>query len=131
MEARPRLLVVVALLAATVSAAGAASFNAKNYGAKGNGVNDDTKVRACVRISWRFLSSSSLRAPALTGFMPRPAVVFVQPLMSAWKAACGSAGAVTLVVPPGTYYIGPVQFHGPCKASTLTFQLQASGSRSQ
>ena len=50
----------------------------------------------------------------------------LQPLMAAWKAACGSAGAVTMVVTPGTYYIGPVQFHGPCKASTLTFQLQAS-----
>jgi galacturan 1,4-alpha-galacturonidase len=48
--------------------------------------------------------------------------------MAAWKAACGSAGAATMVVPPGTYYIGPVQFHGPCKASTLTFQLQASHS---
>ncbi|CAO2201349.1 unnamed protein product [Urochloa humidicola] len=47
-----------------------------------------------------------------------------KPLMSAWKAACAAAGAVTLVVPAGTYYIGPVQFHGPCKASTLTFQLQ-------
>ncbi|CAO2179592.1 unnamed protein product [Urochloa humidicola] len=47
-----------------------------------------------------------------------------KPMMSAWKAACAAAGAVTLVVPAGTYYIGPVQFHGPCKASTLTFQLQ-------
>jgi hypothetical protein len=50
----------------------------------------------------------------------------MQPLMAAWKAACGSAGAVTMLLSPGTYYIGPVQFHGPCNASTLTFQLQAS-----
>jgi len=50
----------------------------------------------------------------------------MQPLMTAWKAACGSAGAVTMLLSPGTYYIGPVQFHGPCNASTLTFQLQAS-----
>ncbi|CAL4958923.1 unnamed protein product [Urochloa decumbens] len=49
-----------------------------------------------------------------------------KPLMSAWKAACAAAGAVTLVVPAGTYYIGPVQFHGPCKASTLTFQMQGT-----
>ena len=50
-----------------------------------------------------------------------------QPLMAAWKAACAAAGAVTLVLPPGTYYIGPVQFHGPCyKATTITFLLQAS-----
>ena len=48
----------------------------------------------------------------------------MQPLMTAW----GTAGAVTMVLllSPGTYYIGPVQFHGPCNASTLTFQLQAS-----
>jgi hypothetical protein len=52
----------------------------------------------------------------------------LQPLMTAWKAACGTVGAVTMVVPAGTYYLGPVQFHGPCKASTLTFQLQASRS---
>ncbi|CAO1943013.1 unnamed protein product [Urochloa humidicola] len=49
-----------------------------------------------------------------------------KPLMSAWKATCAAAGAVTLVAPAGTYYIGPVQFHGPCKASTLTFQLQGT-----
>lgn len=66
-------------------------INVKNYGAHGNGVNDDTKL-----------------------------------LMAAWKAACGSAGAVTMVVTPRTYYIGPVQFHDPCKASTLTFQLQGT-----
>ncbi|TVU06619.1 hypothetical protein EJB05_49843, partial [Eragrostis curvula] len=95
MEARPRLLVAVALLAAaaaaTVAEAGATSFNAKNYGAKGDGVTDDTKA-----------------------------------LVTAWKAACAAAGAVTLVVPAGTYHTGPLQFHGPCKASTLTFQLVAS-----
>ncbi|CAO2210654.1 unnamed protein product [Urochloa humidicola] len=89
MEAR-LALVVVALLA-SASAAAATVLNVKNYGAKGNGVVDDTK-----------------------------------PLMSAWKAACAAAGAVTLVVPAGTYYIGPVQFHGPCKASALTFQLQGT-----
>jgi hypothetical protein len=46
--------------------------------------------------------------------------------MAAWKVACGAAGTVTLTIPPGTYYIGPTQFHGPCKASALTFMLQAS-----
>ncbi|CAL4998046.1 unnamed protein product [Urochloa decumbens] len=89
MEAR--LALVVFALLASASAAAANVVNVKNYGAKGNGVVDDTK-----------------------------------PLMSAWKAACAAAGAVTLVVPAGTYYIGPVQFHGPCKASTLTFQLQGT-----
>ncbi|CAL5007067.1 unnamed protein product [Urochloa decumbens] len=89
MEARLALVVFALLASASVAAANV--MNVKNYGAKGNGVVDDTK-----------------------------------PLMSAWKAACAAAGAVTLVVPTGTYYIGPVQFHGPCKASTLTFQLQGT-----
>ncbi|EEC83382.1 hypothetical protein OsI_28797 [Oryza sativa Indica Group] len=35
-------------------------------------------------------------------------------LMTAWKAACAATGAVTLVLPPGTYYIGP----GTLKAAT-------------
>ncbi|XP_006659306.1 exopolygalacturonase-like [Oryza brachyantha] len=110
MEARQRLLLVVVVVAALCASAAAGggggnassssttgyhgnpTFNAKNYGAKGNGVNDDTK-----------------------------------PLMSAWKAACSAAGAVTLVLPPGTYYIGPVQFHGPCsKASSMTFLMQGT-----
>ncbi|CAO2201350.1 unnamed protein product [Urochloa humidicola] len=60
------------------------------------------------------------------GSMGNGVVDDTKPLMSAWKAACAAAGAVTLVVPAGTYYIGPVQFHGPCKASTLTFQLQGT-----
>ncbi|KAM0915496.1 hypothetical protein ACQ4PT_010811 [Festuca glaucescens] len=110
MEVRPRLLVVVVALlyvASLVAAAenvtvgqllpsssyhgGVATYNAKNYGAKGNGANDDTKA-----------------------------------LMAAWKVACEASGTVTLMIPPGTYYIGPTQFHGPCKASALTFLLQGT-----
>jgi hypothetical protein len=47
MEARPRLLLVaaVAVFVSVSAAAGAAVvINVKNYGAHGNGVNDDTKV---------------------------------------------------------------------------------------
>ncbi|CAM0877400.1 unnamed protein product [Alopecurus aequalis] len=109
MEARPRLLVVIIVLhfASLVAAAenvtvgqllstssyhgGAATYNAKNYGAKGDGRTDDTKA-----------------------------------LMAAWKVACGAPGTVTFMIPPGTYYIGPTQFHGPCKASSLTFLLQGT-----
>ncbi|KAM0911426.1 hypothetical protein ACQ4PT_013500 [Festuca glaucescens] len=95
MEARSRLLVVfLALCVVSVVAAaenvtvgqlssyhgGGATYNAKSYGAKGDGANDDTKV-----------------------------------LMAAWKVACGAAGTVTLMIPPGTYYIGPTQFHGPAR----------------
>ena len=51
--------------------------------------------------------------------------------MTARKAACGSAGALgddgAVSGDVLVYYIGSVQFQrGPCNASTLTFQLQAS-----
>uniref|UniRef100_A0A0D3GZ04 Exopolygalacturonase n=2 Tax=Oryza TaxID=4527 RepID=A0A0D3GZ04_9ORYZ len=137
MEARLRLLVIVVVVAghcaAVASAAGNSSvvgyhgdptFNVRNYGAKGNGQTDDSKVAeeqsidqasSLVELSPSFLANCE---------------VFVrdmQALMTAWKAACAATGAVTLVLPPGTYYIGPVQFHGPCsKATTMTFLMQAS-----
>ena len=46
MEARPRLLLVVVAIFVSISAGGAAVINVKNYGAHGNGVNDDSKVGA-------------------------------------------------------------------------------------
>lgn len=57
MEARPRLLLVaaVAVFVSLSAAAGAAVvINVKNYGAHGNGVNDDTKVGP----GWGLLISS-------------------------------------------------------------------------
>ena len=137
MEARLRLLVVVVVVAghcaAVASAAGNSSvvgyhgdptFNVRNYGAKGNGQTDDSKVAEEQSID----QASSL--DELSPSFLANCEVFVrdmQALMTAWKAACAATGAVTLVLPPGTYYIGPVQFHGPCsKATTMTFLMQAS-----
>lgn len=57
MEAR-LALIVVALLASASAGAGNV-VNVKNYGAKGNGVNDDTKVGAAP------FSSSSLLSVVL------------------------------------------------------------------
>ncbi|KAL5698709.1 galacturonan 1,4-alpha-galacturonidase [Ranunculus cassubicifolius] len=43
----------------------------------------------------------------------------------AWKAVCGSSGATTLLIPKGTYLIGPISFFGPCEnVDSLTFYLQ-------
>jgi hypothetical protein len=50
MEARPRLLLVVVAIFVSISAVAAAVINVKNYGAHGNGVNDDTKV-----LSWSWI----------------------------------------------------------------------------
>ncbi|SPT20046.1 unnamed protein product [Triticum aestivum] len=91
LEAMAKNVTVAQLLPMSSYHGGLATYNAKNFGAEGNGTNDDTKA-----------------------------------LMAAWKAACGASGTVTLLIPPGTYYIGPTKFHGPCKASAITFLLQGT-----
>ncbi|KAG2713816.1 hypothetical protein I3760_04G193500 [Carya illinoinensis] len=37
------------------------------------------------------------------------------PLTNAWKDACATPGQSKVVVPAGTYRLGPVQLNGPCK----------------
>ncbi|KAF9622494.1 hypothetical protein IFM89_031898 [Coptis chinensis] len=32
----------------------------------------------------------------------------------AWQAACGASGSPKLLIPPGTYLVGPIEFTGPC-----------------
>ncbi|KAG0499141.1 hypothetical protein HPP92_003832 [Vanilla planifolia] len=46
--------------------------------------------------------------------------------MEAWKAACGSSGAVKLVIPRGTYLVGPLLFNGPCK-DVLSLRIELQG----
>ncbi|KAG2684393.1 hypothetical protein I3760_10G075100 [Carya illinoinensis] len=38
------------------------------------------------------------------------------PLTNAWKDACATQGGSKVVVPAGTYRLGPVQLNGPCKS---------------
>ncbi|XP_078441270.1 pectin lyase-like superfamily protein [Wolffia australiana] len=48
-----------------------------------------------------------------------------QAFMAAWKAACSASGNVRLVVPKGTYLVGPLNFKGPCrKAYSVTVQVK-------
>ncbi|KAF5177821.1 Exopolygalacturonase [Thalictrum thalictroides] len=43
----------------------------------------------------------------------------------AWEAACGSKGDANLVIPRGTYLIGPITFSGPCdNVKSLTIHMQ-------
>lgn len=48
-----------------------------------------------------------------------------QAIMSAWKEACASPQPSQIVIPGGTYMVGPVTFQGPCKAP-ITIQSQGN-----
>ncbi|KAL3731028.1 hypothetical protein ACJRO7_027971 [Eucalyptus globulus] len=44
---------------------------------------------------------------------------------AAWNEACRSTGRVNLLIPKGTYLLGPVRFAGPCTdVSSLTIKVQ-------
>ncbi|KAJ4980695.1 hypothetical protein NE237_031532 [Protea cynaroides] len=45
-------------------------------------------------------------------------------LISAWNDACASVEPSTVLIPEGTYLLGPVILSGPYKSPTIEFQLQ-------
>ncbi|XP_008788254.2 polygalacturonase-like [Phoenix dactylifera] len=46
--------------------------------------------------------------------------------ISAWTAACRSPNPATIHVPRGSFLIGPVTFHGPCRSSRITIQIDGT-----
>ncbi|KAF3789071.1 Polygalacturonase, partial [Nymphaea thermarum] len=47
--------------------------------------------------------------------------------LAAWNETCGSTGNPTLLIPSGkTYLVGPVTFSGPCKADSITVQVDGT-----
>lgn len=44
--------------------------------------------------------------------------------MRAWKDACASTSASTVVIPKGKYSVGPLMFLGPCKAKSISINLR-------
>lgn len=46
-----------------------------------------------------------------------------RPLLKAWAAACGSAGAATIIVPEGRFLVGRADFTGPCKSKSINIQV--------
>ncbi|KAJ4839196.1 hypothetical protein Tsubulata_023145 [Turnera subulata] len=47
----------------------------------------------------------------------------VEAFMQTWIAACGSSAPAKVVVPAGTFLLGPAVFQGPCKVP-ITFEVQ-------
>lgn len=47
-----------------------------------------------------------------------------QALSNAWKAACAAAGTNTVLIPKDMYLLGPVVLGGPCKGTTIGFQIE-------
>ncbi|KAE8720035.1 16S rRNA processing protein RimM family, putative isoform 2 [Hibiscus syriacus] len=51
-------------------------------------------------------------------------IEYIQPLLDAWKEACGSTTPSTIVIPKGTYLLSQATLEGPCKAP---IELQVQG----
>ncbi|XP_043687698.1 exopolygalacturonase-like [Telopea speciosissima] len=45
-------------------------------------------------------------------------------LLSAWNDACESLEPSTVLIPEGTYFLGPVILKGPCKSPSIGFQVE-------
>ncbi|XP_058094038.1 polygalacturonase-like [Magnolia sinica] len=49
-----------------------------------------------------------------------------RPFLSAWSAACASSQPATILVPRGSYLLGPTNFKGPCKNTKITIQIDGT-----
>ncbi|KAK4789590.1 hypothetical protein SAY86_016894 [Trapa natans] len=46
--------------------------------------------------------------------------------LSAWASACSSSEASTVYIPKGSFYVKSATFNGPCKCSSITFQIDGT-----
>ncbi|KAJ4966878.1 hypothetical protein NE237_018727 [Protea cynaroides] len=49
-----------------------------------------------------------------------------QALTNAWKDACGSKVGSTVLIPKGTYFMGPVLLVGPCRTASIEFRIEGT-----
>nr|KJB47162.1 hypothetical protein B456_008G013400 [Gossypium raimondii] len=107
-------------------------FNVKTFGAQADGLTDDTKVL--------FPSLSfSIQTPAyhlqyLVCYFIFPFIILFnllhssfQAFLSAWNKACQATGEVDIMIPKGTYLVGPLKFAGPCEnVSKIVVHMKAT-----
>lgn len=99
-----------------------ATFNILSFGAKGNGVSDDSKVKQIAYeytylilylfFCWIFNLNLIYQFNVLTK----------QALLAAWKSACKVTGAVIEIPSEFKFLIKPITLRGPCMTH-LVFQV--------
>ena len=105
-------------MAARQQGGSSATFNVLNYGAKGDGRTDDTKV-------WYFMIElqyfGSLKCCPYC--LLRLGLIAIQAFEAAWAAAC-KLEASTVIVPLGSVFlVGPISFSGPNCQPKIVFQV--------
>ncbi|MBA0562060.1 hypothetical protein Golob_007138, partial [Gossypium lobatum] len=87
-------------------------FNVKTFGAQADGLTDDTKVLF----------------PSLSFSIQTPAYhLQYLAFLSAWNKACQATGEVDIMIPKGTYLVGPLKFAGPCEnVSKIIVHMKAT-----
>ncbi|KAJ4823041.1 hypothetical protein Tsubulata_012361 [Turnera subulata] len=89
-----------------------------------------TRVDAILLLGLAFFSSSVVHGIGETvfdvtkhGAKPDGTTDNVEAFMQVWLAACSSTAPAKVVVPAGTFFMGPAVFQGPCKVPII-FEVQ-------
>lgn len=108
------------------------TVNVIDYGAKGDANTDDTQVISIFTFSFVlslsfYFSQKQFVLLLYFGCASKSNVMAMwdglfQAFKEAWKVACSSEEAVSLVVPQQNYLLKPIRFSGPCK-SNITVQV--------
>ncbi|RZS24924.1 hypothetical protein BHM03_00058056 [Ensete ventricosum] len=99
----------------------AAMFDVLDFGAKGDGVTDDTKVDKHLQFlflwimslfSWRFMALTLLQFSNVT----------MQAFEAAWAAACKVEASMVIVPAEFEFLVRPISFSGPYCEPNIVFQ---------
>ncbi|KAF5947086.1 hypothetical protein HYC85_017314 [Camellia sinensis] len=108
---------VQGLGADTVAGASSASVSGSGSGIVVGGGGGE--IRSLLHLQQKGSSSSTLFNVKSFGAQANGHDDDTKAFMAAWKKACGFSGTVILLIPKGTYLIGPIKFTGPCENGYL------------
>ncbi|KAL7237239.1 hypothetical protein ACSBR2_003515 [Camellia fascicularis] len=116
------LPVVQGLGADTVAGASSASVSGSGIVVGGGGGGE---IRSLLHLQQKGSSSSALFNVKSFGAQANGHADDTKAFLAAWKKACGFSGTVILLIPKGTYLIGPIKFTGPCEnVSSLIVRMK-------